>query len=107
MTNAIIPILPSRSLARTQAFYHTLGFTTLNLYPEYLLLARGACELHFFLHLSLDPAANDHGAYIRIDGPADLPPGAALELKPWGMREYALLDPDKNLLRFGASAEIP
>lgn len=102
MTKAIIPILPSRSLAVTEAFYNAIGFTTVNVYPNYLLLARGACELHFFLHAELDPAANDHGVYIRIDGPADLPAGAALKDMPWGMREFSLLDPDKNLLRFGA-----
>lgn len=105
MTRAIIPILPSRSLAVTEAFYGTLGFTTVNVYPNYLLLVRDGCELHFFLHPELDPLANDHGAYIRIAGPADLPAGAVLEVKPWGMREFALIDPDGNLLRFGAKLE--
>ncbi len=105
MTRAIIPILPSRSLAATEVFYHTLGFTTVNVYPNYLLMAREACELHFFLHREIDPAANDHGAYIRIDGPADLPAGRVLETKPWGVRECHIMDPDGNLLRFGAYLE--
>ena len=103
MTRAIIPILPSRALAATEAYYHGLGFATLNVYPNYLLMRRGECELHFFLHAQLDPLANDHGAYIRIDGDDDLPAGGVLECKPWGMREYAVVDPDGNLLRFGAA----
>jgi len=105
MTNAIIPILPSRSLAVTEAFYHGIGFTTINVYPNCLLLARGRCELHFFLHTELDPDKNDHGAYIRIDGPADLPAGAALKDMPRGLREFSLLDPDNNLILFGATPE--
>jgi hypothetical protein len=58
VTNAIVPILPSRSLAVTEAFYHAIGFTTVNVYPEYILLARGRCELRFFLHPEFDPDNN-------------------------------------------------
>ena len=28
-------------------------------------------------------------------------PNSPLEIKPWGQKEFALLDPDNNLLTFG------
>jgi hypothetical protein len=30
-----------------------------------------------------------------------LPQAGHLEIKPWGMKEFSLLDPDHNLLTFG------
>jgi hypothetical protein len=30
-------------------------------------------------------------------------PAGNLELKPWGQKEFSLLDPDNNLLTFGQS----
>jgi hypothetical protein len=31
-------------------------------------------------------------------------PNGQLALKPWGQREFSLLDPDNNLLTFGEAA---
>lgn len=31
-------------------------------------------------------------------------PNGHLQTKPWGQREFALLDPDNNLLTFGQEA---
>ena len=105
------PILPSRDLAATSDFYvRQLGFAPTARHPEYAIFHRGAMELHFFRFETLDPAANYAGCYIRA---ADLdalyrewstkvlPKLFALETKPWGLREFALLDPDTNLLRVG------
>ncbi len=114
------PILPSRNLAQTAAFWARLGFRTDYLDPaEYLILRRGGAELHFWRNPALEPARNDAGAYMR---PEDLDALAALctaanlpaqgipryvppERKPWGMRELALVDLDGNLVRAGAASD--
>ena len=62
-----IPVLPSRSLPRTIAFYERLGFEgELLANGTYAILTRGALELHFFPHPALDPAECYGGAYMRV-----------------------------------------
>jgi catechol 2,3-dioxygenase-like lactoylglutathione lyase family enzyme len=120
MLEKLSPILPSRDLGMAQAFWARLGFKTEYLDPaEYLLMKRDGAEVHFFAHPALDPARNDHGAYLR---PADIralhsewaaiglpdhgiPRYIPLEEKPWDMAELAIIDPDGNLVRAGQ--ELP
>ncbi|HWY29733.1 MAG TPA: VOC family protein [Candidatus Acidoferrum sp.] len=112
-----IPILPSRSLIGTLAFFKQLGFDgkILGDGDSYAILTRGTVELHFFIHSELRPAESCAGCYIRVLDvesvyraftSAKLPRRGipridALENKPWGMREFAVVDPDGNLLRIG------
>jgi catechol 2,3-dioxygenase-like lactoylglutathione lyase family enzyme len=117
--SAVSPILPSRDLDATEAFYGPLGFSSVARYtpPDaYLILRRGGIEMHFVLLPDLDPTASYAGAYIRVQHVDPLyeefarvvhwtPPQPRLhppEDKPWGMREFAMVDPDGTLLRFGA-----
>lgn len=110
-----IPILPSRSLAATLAFYARLGFEGEIVGDAYAILTRGDVELHFFLHTGLVPAESWAGCYIRVAqvdavynafSAAALPSRGiprmdALQNKPWGMREFAVVDEDGNLMRVG------
>lgn len=111
-----IPILPSRSLPGTLAFYQRLGFSgTLLAHDTYAILTRGSVELHFMLHRDLVPGESHACCYLRVtdvEATARAFAGAGLprtgiprldpvEDKPWGMRECALVDPDGNLLRIG------
>ena len=68
-----IPILPSRSLPSTLAFYGRLGFEgqILGEGDAYAILTRGNLELHFFLHTELVPAESWAGCYLRV---ADVEP---------------------------------
>jgi uncharacterized glyoxalase superfamily protein PhnB len=116
-TDIAIPTLPSRSLVNTLAFYRRLGFDgqILGAGDSYAILARGALELHFFLHTELRPAESSAGCYIRVENVENLykafalaklpkkgiPRMDTLEDKPWGMREFAVIDEDGNLLRIG------
>ncbi len=112
-----IPTLPCRSVGVTVDFYRRLGFEG---GPhasdgDYVILRRGAVELHFFRHPDLVPAESHAGCYIRVRDVDSLhrafsshalprtgiPRMEAPEDKPWGLREFALLDPDGNLLRIG------
>lgn len=112
-----IPLLPGRSIERTVAFYRRLGFVG-DAHPHdagYAILTRGNVELHFFAHPDLDPAACYAGCYIRVgdvDAVYAAMRGAQLPVhgiprldpvsdKPWGMREFAIVDENGNLLRIG------
>jgi hypothetical protein len=112
-----IPILPSRSVSDTLAFFRQLGFDgkIRGFGGSYAILTRGAVELHFFTHRELRPAESFAGCYIRVLDVESIyhaftlaklprkgiPRLDALEDKPWGMREFAVVDPDGNLLRIG------
>jgi hypothetical protein len=112
-----IPLLPSRSMAKTLAFYQRLGFTgrILGEGNAYAILERGSVEIHFFLHEDLVPAESAFGCYIRVldvepihreMATAQLPQRGiprmdALAIKPWGMKEFAVVDEDGSLLRIG------
>jgi catechol 2,3-dioxygenase-like lactoylglutathione lyase family enzyme len=111
----VIPTLPSRSLPATIAFYARLGFEGELIGDGYAILSRGPIEFHFFPHPELKPDECYSGCYVRMDNvdglhteflTADLPDRGIprlerVEDKPWGMREFALLDNDGNLLKFG------
>jgi len=112
-----IPTLPCRSVTATVAFYQRLGFEggAHEFNHNYAILRRGSVELHFFTHKDLVPADSSAGCYIRVldvdevhrafaSSPlprAGIPRMDALEDKPWGLREFAVVDPDGNLLRIG------
>jgi catechol 2,3-dioxygenase-like lactoylglutathione lyase family enzyme len=111
-----IPTLPSRSLSDTLAFYQRLGFEgRIHSRGDYAVLTRGTVELHFFTHRELRPAESSAGCYIRVSDVESIyrafasaalprkgiPRQDVLEDKPWGMREFAIVDPNGNLLRIG------
>jgi catechol 2,3-dioxygenase-like lactoylglutathione lyase family enzyme len=112
-----IPTLPCRSVSATVAFFKRLGFEggAHESNSEYALLRRGAVELHFFTHKELVPAESSAGCYIRVLDVESIyhalsssqlprtgiPRMDTLEDKPWGLREFAIVDPDGNLLRIG------
>jgi hypothetical protein len=116
-TDLAIPILPSRSLPSTLAFYGRLGFKgeILGEGDAYAILTRGDLELHFFLHTALAPAESWVRSYLRVADveplyqaflAANLPKRGiprmdAIENKSWGMREFTVLDEDGNMLRVG------
>lgn len=112
-----IPTLPCRSVGETVAFYKRLGFDggAHEFNGDYAILRRGAVELHFFTHEELVPTDSSAGCYIRVLDVEEIfrsfsssqlprkgiPRMDALEDKPWGLREFAIVDLDGNLLRIG------
>lgn len=117
MLTAIHPKLPMRSKAITRDFYlQQLGFEDIGSadFEAYLILKKDQIEIHFFEFKSLNPSENDGQVYIRtnaidqlyqslLDRNVSIHPNSPLQLKPWGQKEFALLDPDNNLLTFGES----
>lgn len=116
MLITIIPKLPMRNKTATRKFYVQLGFTDTGSsdYEGYLMLKKDNVEIHFFEYKGLDPKENYGQAYIRtqgiealyqsmIDNNNNIHPAGHLQTKPWGQKEFAMLDPDNNLLTFGES----
>jgi hypothetical protein len=110
--HAIIPKLPSRALQITKSFYEEkLNFRKVGGdYPDYLMMMKDNIEIHFFRDNEFDPLKNDGMCYIRIQNIdefyQELKGGGMtfvgkLEAKPWGQKEFAIIDPDHNLLTFG------
>jgi hypothetical protein len=112
----IIPKLPMRDKVLTKEFYlHSLGFEELSDYGDYLMIQKGPIEIHFFEFKALDPLNNYGQVYIRtqaidlfyqdlLDKKIQIHPNGHLSIKPWGQKEFSLLDPDHNLLTFGQSS---
>ena len=112
---AIIPKLPMRNKRATTHFYvNQLGFELLGDYGNYILVKKEGIEIHFFEFVDLDPKQNYGQVYVRVrdieqvyqalvDRTIPIHPNGHLETKPWGQKEFALLDPDHNLLTFGES----
>ncbi len=116
MLTDINPKLPMRDKAITKEFYiGQLGFEPFgNDFDGYLMLQKDNIQIHFFEFKDLDPAENYGQVYIRtnsidqlfqslLDKNVVIHPAGHLQTQPWGQKEFALLDPDHNLLTFGQS----
>jgi len=113
---AATPILPSLDIARTVAFYCAkLGFEEVHSAPrEYAIVERGPVELHFWYteDVALPKASGCRIQVIGIDAlhahceaAGIVHPNGALAERPWGTREFAILDPDGNCVTFHQSAD--
>ena len=113
MLNAINPKLPMRNKVATKAYYiNQLGFEEIADYGDYLLIKKENVEIHFFEFKDLVPKENYGQVYIRtdnidalyktlLDNKIPIHPNGQLATKPWGQREFSLLDPDNNLHTIG------
>jgi catechol 2,3-dioxygenase-like lactoylglutathione lyase family enzyme len=116
-----VPILPSRDLRETLAFYERLGFENRGAPPEewdYLIVGRGGAELHFFAAPDVDPLTTSASCYVFVDdadalhdewrqGGVEHDAATGSRLVPamdtdYRMREFALVDRSGNLIRVGS-----
>ena len=118
-TSALVsatPVLPSLDIERTVTFYcDTLGFERVHAAArEYGIVELGPVELHFwFTEDAALPKASGcriqvtgiDALYSRCHAAGIVHPNGALADKPWGTREFAILDPDGNLLTFSQSTD--
>lgn len=104
-----VPKLASADIGRSIAFYRQLGFSHAAEYPGYGIVEHDGVELHFWF--CTDPRiAQATGCRINVEGIALLfeecsalgivHPNDPLADKPWGLREFSILDPDGNLVTF-------
>lgn len=110
-----VPILASLDIARSVRFYCArLGFT--EVYREagvWGIVARDAVQIHFWpcseRHIAENTSCRVYVAgvdrlYAELDAQGVVHPSAPLEDKPWGSREFGVLDPDGNLVTFAERA---
>jgi hypothetical protein len=116
MLTDINPKLPMRNKKVTKAYYINLGFDQFGNaeYDEYLMIQKDSIQIHFFKFKNLNPKENYGQVYIRtndidqlyqsfLEKKLSIHPNGHLQLKPWGQKEFSMLDPDNNLLTFGES----
>lgn len=89
-----------------------MGFIVISDYGDCIVLAKDQIEIHFFLFPNLQVDENYGQVYIRtsdidllyetlIKQQVAIHPNGKLHIKPWGQKEFSILDPDNNLLTFG------
>ena len=117
MLTDINPKLPMRNKNVTREFYiNKLGFKEFGSadFDGYLMVEKDQIQIHFFEFKELNPKENYGQVYIRtdniddfyqtlLDNKTSIHPNGRLESKPWGQKEFSVLDPDTNLLTFGQS----
>jgi hypothetical protein len=115
MLTDISPKLPMQDKAVTLDYYiNKLGFEIFGSpdHEGYLMVQKDNIQIHFFEFRELDPKENYGQVYIRtndietlyqafLEDGVTIHPNGPLQTKPWGQREFSLLDPDNNLLTFG------
>lgn len=114
MITTAIPKLPFINKQETITWYvKRLSFTLRSDYEDYLILSRDNVELHFFSYPALVPGKSDFMIYLRVDQDIDgmyqhllnlgtpIHPNGTLQEKPWGQKEFSMIDPNGTLLTFG------
>lgn len=115
MLTSINPKLPMRNKKITMDFYlNKLDFQLFGSadFDGYLMVEKDNIQIHFFEFKDLVPTENYGQVYIRsnniddfyqslLDKKIQIHPNGQLEIKPWGQKEFSVLDPDNNLLTFG------
>lgn len=105
------PILASLDIEKSVDFFASkLGFTKIHVAQgEYGIVGRGKVFLHFWA-CGDKYIAEATSCRVQVSGVRDLyehccqetivHPNAPLSEKPWGTLEFAVLDPDGNLITF-------
>jgi predicted lactoylglutathione lyase len=117
---AVIPVLPSRDIAKTKLLYERLGFDCAIASPagDYLIIRRDWVEIHFWHFAELNPKTNNVSAYLRVANAdvastmflqhGDPPHGCSFtpaKDKSCGMREAHFIDVDGNLINIGTPTD--
>jgi catechol 2,3-dioxygenase-like lactoylglutathione lyase family enzyme len=106
-----VPVLASLDIDATQRFYaDKLGFAVVARYDDYGIVERDGVQIHFWL---TDDAGVPKATSCRVDvddvdqlheemeASGVVHPNGPLTDQPWGLREFAVLDGDGNMITFG------
>lgn len=108
---AATPVLASLDIQRSVEFFSSkLGFTKVHVAQgEYGIVSNGPVGIHFWAcgDRRIAEATSCRvqvkgieGLHTQCAGHAIVHPNAPLASKPWGTKEFAILDPDGNLVTF-------
>jgi catechol 2,3-dioxygenase-like lactoylglutathione lyase family enzyme len=109
--NSAAPVLASLDIERTVSFYCSrLGFSRVYVDPGvWGIVTRDSVQIHFWPCSDKRIAENTScrvyvsgidALFAEIEPMGVVHPNASLAQKPWGSREFGVLDPDGNLITF-------
>jgi catechol 2,3-dioxygenase-like lactoylglutathione lyase family enzyme len=110
LTSAV-PIVPAGDIEASAAWYRdALGFAVYHTESEYGIVGRDDVYLHLWGPSGIAPhdsmtmfrlgVRGIDGMYAHCSALDIVHPNAPLETKPWGSREFAVIDLDGNLVTF-------
>lgn len=110
MLQKSVPILPSVNIIDTIDFYEAkLGFAAIN-YGNYAILRYQNTEIHLSMISSnvhsvtgtcLIMVDNIEDLYTKLSSKGLIQLNGQLSDKPWGNKEFTIIDNNSNLIRFG------
>lgn len=105
-----IPILAFLEANETIEFYQKLGFQCNANWDGYLMFNRDQISIHLW-KCDDESIPKNTGCYINVDEIEKLyeefsafniiHPNGQLEVKPWEMKQFSILDNSGNILHFG------
>ena len=109
-----VPVLASLDIFKTVDFYkERMGFDKEGWKDkDYAVIGRDHIELHFWKCSSKKIPKNTScyihvedvdGLFKEMEANGVVHPNGPLTDQPWGMREFAVLDEDGNMIKFGQS----
>lgn len=108
----VTPIIPVNDQSRSREFYVHLGFEVRFEERGYVVMMRDDVEIHlsWVEGWHIDPNTNNTQIRIAVEGVEAMHelcqklqvvhPNGPLEDKPWGTREFTVLDPDNACIAF-------
>lgn len=114
---AAVPVLASLDIERSAEFFAAkLGFMKVHVAQgAYGIVVNGSVQIHFWAcaDRSIAEATSCRvqvraieRLYHQCEGHGIVHPKAPLETKPWGTKEFAILDPDGNLIAFYEDTDV-
>ena len=109
LLRSAVPVLPTTAISQAITFYEQLGFQTLHQDTDYAIFTRDVVELHVWRCTEPSLAGNSscrinvtniQALYQEYQAKGLLEPHAAVNVKPWGAKEFVVFDPDRVLLTF-------
>jgi uncharacterized glyoxalase superfamily protein PhnB len=116
--NSIAPNLPANDVLKAVEWYEQkLGFTRIFIHPEESptcgAVVRDGAEIQLF-QMNIDPKKSDWMSHLRVTGIEQLyeeyskqdviHPNGKLQVKPWGDKEFTVIDLDGACLTFSEPA---
>jgi catechol 2,3-dioxygenase-like lactoylglutathione lyase family enzyme len=104
---SISPRVPVADMEQALAFYAQLGFATIGRSGEFVIVERDGMSLHFHIaegHRVCWIGVTNIEALYQQYVPTGALQSPQVTSQPWGMKEFFLCDPFRNLLLFGKAS---